>query len=222
MRDKNDYVYELTETEIAQRYYREVIGGCWAEMGKLQFDFLKQQGLKPQHRLVDIGCGALRAGVLLIPYLDEGNYYGLDINPSIMQGALHELEVAGLGPKKPHLLVDDRFNLHRFGTQFDFALAQSVFSHLPMNDIIVCLVQVAKVLEPDGRFFATFFKAPASAYIEPWKHRSGVVSYYDQDPYHYSKEEMAWMGERAGLKMDYIGKWDHPRGQHMLVYRKGD
>ena len=46
-----------------QVWHREAVGGLWEEMRRLQFDFLANQGLKPDHKLLDIGCGSMRGGV---------------------------------------------------------------------------------------------------------------------------------------------------------------
>ena len=34
-----------------QVWHREAVGGLWEEMGRLQFDFVANQGLKPDHKL---------------------------------------------------------------------------------------------------------------------------------------------------------------------------
>lgn len=70
------------ELQVKAGRHRDVIGGLWEEIGQLQLDFLRSRGLRSNHRIVDIGCGSLRAGVKLVAYLDPGNYYGTDINPS--------------------------------------------------------------------------------------------------------------------------------------------
>lgn len=53
---------QLTESEIAQKVHRELVGGMWDEIGTLQFVFLRDHGLEPSQRLLDVGCGALRGG----------------------------------------------------------------------------------------------------------------------------------------------------------------
>ncbi|HEY2200624.1 MAG TPA: hypothetical protein VGH56_01955, partial [Solirubrobacteraceae bacterium] len=57
--------------------HRAYIGGRWEEYGQLEFDFMVERGLRPEHVMLDIACGSLRAGVRLIPYLDAGNYLGI-------------------------------------------------------------------------------------------------------------------------------------------------
>jgi ubiquinone/menaquinone biosynthesis C-methylase UbiE len=38
-----------------------------------------------QHKLLDIGCGALRGGIHFINYVDAGNHYGLDLNSWLIE-----------------------------------------------------------------------------------------------------------------------------------------
>ncbi len=59
----------------------------WLQLGQLQFDYLLGHGLKPSMRMLEIGCGNLRAGRLFVGYLDAGNYYGIDISPDILLAA---------------------------------------------------------------------------------------------------------------------------------------
>src|SRR5687768_2590652 len=44
----------------------------------LQFNLLTMLGLRDEHYLLDIGCGSLCAGRLLIPYLRPGRYFGIE------------------------------------------------------------------------------------------------------------------------------------------------
>jgi SAM-dependent methyltransferase len=214
---KQYYLRELTPEEIAAGAHRDFVGGLWDEIGPLQFEFLRQQGLFPQHKLVDIGCGALRCGLPIIRYLDEGNYYGLDINASLIEAGKHELREEGLTSKQPHLLVNDKFEMASFGISFDFAIAQSVFTHLDMNLIVRCLVKVRKILKPGGKFYATFFLAPSPGHITPIKHEpGGIITNFDSDPFHYSFRELDWLATIAGLSARLIGDWNHPRSQKML------
>jgi cyclopropane fatty-acyl-phospholipid synthase-like methyltransferase len=219
MKNVNAYDRELTPEEIARGKHRDAIGGMWEEIGRLQFEFMKSRGLKPGHRLCDTGCGSLRGGIHFVRYLDAGNYFGLDINASLLEGGRRELEQAGLAGKQANLLVDDRFKMSRFGTQFDYLLAVSVFTHLYANHIVRCLVEARAVLAPHGQFLATYFNAPAPAHLESIKQMPGdVITHYDRDPFHYSIEEMTYLGSLAGLKTEAIGAWQHPRNQWMLAF----
>jgi cyclopropane fatty-acyl-phospholipid synthase-like methyltransferase len=215
----NAYGRQLTPAEIAAGEHKKFVGGLWDEIGNLQIEFLKAEGLSPDHRLADIGCGALRGGVHFVRYLDQGNYYGLDINASLIEAGKVELAQLGLMSKRPNLLVDDRFELTRFGVSFDYAIAVSVFTHLYMNHIARCLAEVKKVLKPEGKLFATFFEAPSPVHLEPIEHYPGrVVTNFDADPFHYSFSEIERLSEATGLSVEYLGDWRHPRDQQMLCF----
>jgi cyclopropane fatty-acyl-phospholipid synthase-like methyltransferase len=217
---ENQYERQLTDAEIARGEHRQFVGGMWEEIGVQQFEFLKKMGLMPHHRLVDIGCGCMRAGIHIVPYLESRRYYGIDINASLIEAGGKELSKnAANARKEPDLRVSDKFDLTQFGVQFDYALAASVFTHLYANHIGRCLVQVKKTLAPGGRFFATFFLAPDPLHLEPIPHEPGnIVTHFDQDPFHCSLEEMVMLARFAGLAVKFIGDWGHPRHQQMLCF----
>ena len=215
----NQYWQQLTAEEIAAGEHRDFVGGMWDEIGNLQMEFLKAQGLLPHHRLVDIGCGSLRGGVPFVRYLDRGNYYGFDVNASLIEAGRRELAQSGLAGKGPNLLVEDKFRMTRFRVSFDYAVAQSVFTHLYMNHIARCLAEAKKVLKPEGKLFATFFEAPSPVHLEPVEHEpGGVVTSFDADPFHYSFSEIERLAEAAALSVEYLGDWGHPRDQRMLCF----
>ena len=214
----NAYSRELSEEEIAAGVHRELVGGQWDEVGALQFYFLRLEGLRPEHTLVDIGCGALRGGVHLVVYLDEGNYCGIEGNRSLVAAGRRELEASGIN-RRARLLVNDAFEVSLFGAAFDYAIAISLFTHLPSANIARCLRAVSEVLEPHGRFYASFFQSPRSAHHEPiWHEPGGITTYFGADPFHYSWEEMVTLGGAAGLAARLIGDWRHPQQQQMLCF----
>ncbi|MEM8805926.1 MAG: class I SAM-dependent methyltransferase [Cyanobacteria bacterium P01_G01_bin.38] len=213
----NSYGQELTKEAIAKGLHRDFVGGAWDELGKIQLAFLKTKGLRPEHQFLDIGCGCLRGGLHFISYLNPGNYHGLDINASLIEAAKREIEVHHLQDKAANLLVDDQFKLGKFGQTFDFMVAFSVFTHLPMNIIIRCLSEVRPCLTTNGVLLATFFRAPSSAYLENIVHLpGGVQTNYDSDPFHYAFEEIAMMADLVGLTAEFVDDW--ARTQKMAVF----
>jgi SAM-dependent methyltransferase len=219
MKNINQYWKQLTPEEISKNYHREFVGGLWDQIGTLQFNFLQSQGISPEHKFIDIGCGALRGGIFFIRYLDRGNYYGLDINASLIDAGKIEIQKENLVEKDPTFLISDKFKLSDFEMKFDYALAQSVFTHLFSNHIQRCLVEISKVLSPNGKFFATFFEAPHPACIDTIHQIPGnTITNFDSDPFHYSFKEMQTLGNYAGLSVSYIGEWGHPRNQKMLCF----
>lgn len=220
MNNVNSYWRQLSQDEIAKGIHKEFVGGLWEELGLLQFEFLQKQGLLPEHKFLDVGCGSLRGGVHFIPYLHAGNYYGLDINTSLIEAGKIELAQINCLDKNPNLLVNDKFEFSRFGVQVDFALALSVFTHLFLNHIGRCLVEIKKILKPQGVFYATFFQAPSPVYLPHIQHQpGGITTCYDSDPFHYSLDEFQVLARNAGLITELVGEWHHPRAQKMLLFR---
>lgn len=213
----NKYWRQLTPEEIDGGAHRRMVGGMWDEIGKLQFDFMVDRGLRPHHTLLDMGCGPLRGGLHFIDYLDTGNYYGIDINRSLIAAAEIELRHAGLADKHPKLAVSDDFGAGQFGVHFDFGIAQSLFTHLPRDHIERCLRRIAPVVA--GTFFATYFEAPENNHKADLEHTpGGVTTHYDSDPFHLSFPELAETAGRAGMSARRIGPWNHPRAQHMATF----
>jgi SAM-dependent methyltransferase len=196
----------------APQWHRDAVGGMWEEIGRLQLSFLVSQGLRPQHSLLDIGCGSLRGGVHLIDYLDPGRYVGVDRDAALLHaGRDIELKPGTLPMKRPLLVEMADFDFARLGRRFEFALAQSLFTHLTLNEILRCLLQVRKVL--DGSLYATFF-AVADPLVPTRQHQE-VVTTLDTDPFHYPASVLACLAAEVRLEFSFMGEWGHPRGQQM-------
>jgi SAM-dependent methyltransferase len=201
--------------------HRAVVGGLWEQMGDKQFEYLVEQGLRPEHRFLDVGCGSLRGGVHFVRYLEPGHYCGLDIQQHLLDAGRKELVAAGLDPDSASLIQDDAFRFGRFEQQFDFALAQSVFTHLPLNTIMRCLAEIEPVLRSGGRFYATFFQHPGPRLnTEPLRQSETVTTHPDADPFHYDPDAFRWAVEGSTLDVELVGDWDHPRNQQMLLFTK--
>lgn len=200
--------------------HRAFVGGRWDQHGKTQLDSLVSQGLRPDHTFLDIGSGAFRAGRHLIDYLEPAHYYGIDINKSLLEvgyeNELSDEQRAKLPLGNIH--ATDRFDADFGGVQFDLAIAQSVFSHISLNNARVCLHRVAKVMKPGGRCFVTFFEGPEGAPID--KMLTKPRRFHERNPYWYTRSDMRWVARDEPWKMRYIGDWGHPAGQRMLEYTR--
>lgn len=213
------------EAAVRNGKHREVIGGLWDEVGQLQADFLISMGLKPHHKLIDIGCGSLRGGVKLVPYLDTGNYFGTDINACLLgAGYTIELAAAGVQHKVPReqLVADGSFDFSWAPVRFDFAVAQSLFTHLPIDMMRLCLERLAPAMAPRAVMYATFFEVPQNQPTgTPYRHAPGTITTHgDKDPFHFSLDQIEQACLGLPWKLVYIGEWGHPRGQRMLQFTR--
>lgn len=200
--------------------HRTFVGGMWDKLGQLQLDFLRAQGLEPGHRFLDVGCGALRAGRLIAAYLDHGNYYGIDINHELITiGYERELDDTTRAKlPEANLRATDRFDAD-FGVPFDMAIAQSIFSHVGLNWIRLCLARLGASMAPGGRFYATFFEEgddfPIDGISDSKKGR-----FTERNVYWYYRDDLRWATERTPFEFRYVGDWNHPRGQVMAEFTR--
>ena len=190
--------------------HRMAVGGLWEEIGELQMSFLIKNGLKPEHRFLDIGCGALRLGAKLVPYLDRGNYCGIDINGDLIKAGIDkELARGSLKEKAPNFVVSGQFEFDYFPHKFDYIMAQSLFPHLSLDGIIACLLNAKKKLSDNGVIYATFYEADSE---DDLVRKNGPGKQY-ADFYSLAADFL-------GLDFRYMGDWGHPRGQKMLAFIK--
>lgn len=102
--------------------------------------------------MVEVGCGPLRAGRMFIPYLLPGHYFGIEPNRWVVEeGIKHELGEGVLEVKRPTFWFVDDFSADGFGSGFDYALAQSVFSHTYPGMTLAGLRGISKALAPGAR-----------------------------------------------------------------------
>jgi predicted TPR repeat methyltransferase len=219
------YDKDWVQAAVARGEHRALIGGMWDEIGRLQFNFLRNSGLTPSNRLFDIGCGSLRLGVHAIDYLASANYWGTDLNQALLDaGYEKEIVPAGLADKLPrsNLVVDEEFTFTGIPNEMDFVIATSVFTHLPLNHMRVCLVNLARhITSPCTFFFTVFTPSEGSPITEPFHHpRGGVVTYSHRDPYHYNLADLHHAAVETPWSVEFIGDWNHPRNQMMVRARK--
>ncbi|MDB5492892.1 MAG: class SAM-dependent methyltransferase [Phenylobacterium sp.] len=132
-------------------------------------EFLVANGLRPDHHLLDVGCGIGRLAVALTGYLSPpGAYDGFDIMPVAIRWCRRITE---RHPNFRFRLVDlksDRYRPSATGrasafvfpypdATFDFVVLTSVFTHMLPADMGNYLSQIARVLKPGGRCLISYY-----------------------------------------------------------------
>lgn len=191
-------------------HYRAFVGPPqnYDLMSANQFNLLTLMGLREEHSLLDVGCGSLRGGRLFIPYLLPGRYFGLEPNRWLVEeGVRNELGDDLVRLKQPTFLHEEDFNLSAFGRQFDFLLAQSIFSHAAPRQIARCLDQAKRVMKPGALFLANYQKG-ASDY--------GGLDWVYPGCCDYTPAGMERMVQEHGLRCRPVA-WFHPNDLAWLV-----
>lgn len=195
-------------------WHQQTVGGGFFRAGLAQLKILKTYGLEAHHKLLDVGCGSLRLGVQAIEYLDSGNYYGIDCDNELLKvGIEKELKTrSGLSEKNPSFCVNDSFDTSDFiNVEFDFVMANSVFTHLSPPAIEKCLEATSKKMKVGGKFLATYNTA-----LRGVNHFG--LPYPQMTRYRFDLFEI--MAAKLGLIVDNIGGWgirQNVRGDQLLM-----
>lgn len=185
-------------------HYRAYVGppADYDLVAAMTFNLITTLGLRQHHTVLDIGCGSLRIGRLLIPCLNVGNYSGIEPNKWLVEeGILRETGRDQIRLKKPKFyysdsaanLIPDRF--------YDYAIAQSVFSHCGPDVIERWLAEASNFLVETGALAATFLVDEQDNTNQGWIYPECV---------YYRAETMSRFAQNAGLKFSILD-WKHPR-----------
>jgi SAM-dependent methyltransferase len=202
------------------RHYRAYVGPPrqFDFMGATQFRLLTTLGLREHHSVLDFGCGSLRAGRLLIPYLLPGRYYGLEPNRWLIEdGISRQLGAELIELKRPIFLYNSDFSAAHFGVQFDFILAQSIFSHAGPDIVSVALSSFKRCLKTDGLALATFIQPAQLGGAE----ESNAPGWLYPGCLSYNVETVIMLINNAGLSGRPI-PWFHPRQTWFVIAHSPD
>jgi SAM-dependent methyltransferase len=186
-------------------HYRAYVGRpeLYDLIAAMTFNLLTTLGLRQHHSMLDVGCGSLRIGRLLIPYLNKDKYIGIEPNEWLVrQGIRHEIGETLLQIKRPKFyFTDSPAILGDVKIAFDFAVAQSIFSHCGLDLIAPWLSFIAKSLVLNGALVATFLPSEKDNIEAGWIYPACVS---------YKPDTLRGMAAEAGLRFEILD-WRHPR-----------
>jgi SAM-dependent methyltransferase len=172
-----------------ERDAHDAIGGLWEEYGDLSLVFLIEQGLKPQHRLLDFGCGMGRLARKVVPYLEPRNYFGCDISGRALDYARNLAIQEGWDGRVPTFM-----RAHTPLPTVDYVWAFSVMIHLPAEEVRAAFRLVRTTMHPNTRFLFSY--VPAKNHI-----RTDLKQF--KHPYEFYEE----CAKDCGLSLDHVPSW---------------
>lgn len=222
LRDAFDTVTGHRDPLVPPRRSMFVGPGDFRDIGdELLALLVREGGLRPCDRVLDIGCGIGRLARPMTAYLDpSGSYAGFDvvaegiefcdtrITPRFPNFRFELADVAN-GTYNPGGSADPAdFRFPYPDESFDVAAATSLFTHLAPNAAANYLHEAARVLVPGGRLVATFFvlDPAAAAAVErgtamhAFRHRIGDGAWvvHGDAPEEAVAYEPAWLQRRLG------------------------
>jgi cyclopropane fatty-acyl-phospholipid synthase-like methyltransferase len=196
-------------------HYRAYVGPPedYDLIAAMSFNLLTTLGLRQHHSLLDIGCGSLRIGRLLIPYLNRGRYFGIEPNEWLVhEGIRRELGETLVQIKQPRFFFSDSPEaMAQAKIKFDFALAQSIFSHSGLDLIKGWLSAISRTLARDGALVATFLIGEQDSAQTGWIYPDCV---------NYRPATVERAAADANFRFEILD-WKHPRQTWALFAAPG-
>ena len=186
-------------------HYRAFVGPPkrYGFMTLSQLALLTALGLEETDAVLDFGCGSIRLGRSLIPFLRPGRYFGIDPYTWLIEDGLKaETGEEIMTVKAPRFSDEAGFDCTVFGERFDFIIAQSIVTHAGVPSTEKLFETAARALKDDGVFVLSYKKGaddidPPTA---PWTYPHNVT---------YPEAWLKALSERTGLVWREL-PWRHP------------
>ena len=206
-----EFYRQVMADDVVHKTPRGAVGTAseerWLAIGRRQFDYLTAHGLARDDRLLEIGCGNLRAGWRFIDWLEPGRYTGVDISPEIVIEANRTIVDSGLQEKRPEIRLFDGLDLGFLPAGlYDVVHAHSVFSHAPPEVVGTLLSQAFRLLKPGGFFDFTYNLSETG---ETW----GFLA----EDYYYPFEVIIGMATDAGFTAEPAEGWSYKQDKIRAV-----
>ncbi|QEL15849.1 class I SAM-dependent methyltransferase [Limnoglobus roseus] len=154
-----DYHREYARTDLTQNYWLIVGPSTKAEydrLAKLKLQHLIDLGLRPDSRLLDVGCGTGQVAQTCAEYLsDKGFYFGTDVGAEGIEFCKQRFPRPNF-----RFAVNEATTLPIHGETFDAACYFSVFTHTYLDETALLLAETERLLAPWGWVFADLFTSP--------------------------------------------------------------
>jgi len=158
----------LPPAHLRLYYYRTLNPEAFLRACRNASQELINRGLRPEHRVLDIGSGIGNLAIGLRDYL-RGGYDGIDVHPEAVgwcQRAItprhpgfrfHHANLASRAYNPVGLKPSSEYRFPFHDSRFDFVLLYSVFTHMLPADVQRYVNEIARLLAPGGVCVASYF-----------------------------------------------------------------
>lgn len=197
----------------------------WDGLMRRAISVLLQQGLRENTMFLDVGCGPLRMGRYLIPFLLPCHYFGLEPEKKILLEAFRKELILPWGNqfieyKQPRFAHNPDFDLSEFGdVKFDMVLACQVFIHCGREQFRQCLVSVRDRLADGGKFIVTISLSPRDEdkEVEKSPDRHWSYRYASHAGTYYRRDSFVQLILESGFYPYHLGTGRSFEGNHWVL-----
>ena len=187
------------EEMMAREGFLGVPVESFEQAGRTQLIDLLVQGLRPESRVLDFGCGCLRIAYWLVRFLDPDCYCGIEPAQNRVRLGLQYLFTPELlAAKRPRFDHNSVFNSSGFQARFDFALARSIWTHGSKTQIESTLDAFVRDSTPEAIFLASYL--PATSAEEDYQGKIWVGTSHESDVPGVIRHRLSWLIKQCGRR----------------------
>jgi SAM-dependent methyltransferase len=205
--DDIDYYKAYATADLARDYWT-VVGPSSKEeydrLGRAKLETLREVGLTPDSKILDVGCGTGQLAGPLESFLsDRGLYVGTDIGEEAVVFCRERF-------RRPNFrfLRNEMTSLPLDGERFDFVCFFSVFTHTYPDETVLLLAEASRLLAPGGVVIGDVFTSPL---VERCSGNRGAVE--------LNRDHFLRLVRLAGLRADVLASWPWQKFARREVFR---
>jgi hypothetical protein len=203
-------VQARAEEMMSRHGFLGVPTGTFELGGRTHLITLLREGLNPESKVLDIGCGCLRIAYWLIRFLDPGCYHGIEPARQRVEYGLQYLFAPGeVEVKQPRFDFNPNFDSSVFGARFDFFLAVSIWTHACKRQIEASLDSFVRDSTSTGVFLTTYF--PTESSDDDYKGDRWVGTSHESDTPGVIRHSLAWIAgqcQKRRLRLEELPGMD--------------
>jgi SAM-dependent methyltransferase len=146
-------------------------------VAEVQLKILRDSGLLPHHKVLEIGSGTGRLLNKLGPYLSDGSWTGVDIVPQLVEICHDRIKRLNLNESRFKVFQTSATGDYLGFSEFDFIFGFSVFTHMESEDIMNFLRNLHAVAHNQTKALFTFL---------PLEHAYGRLNFIHESLIPYS------------------------------------
>ena len=181
--------------------------GLFEIAGRKQLITLLSEGLHPNSKVLDLGCGCLRGGYWLIHFLAPDCYFGIEPNRKMLDAGIRILlEPEHIDIKKPKFDGNANFDFSIFGVTFDFLVARSIWTHASKYQIKRMLDGFVSYSNVESVFLTSYLRSSLLK-RDDYKGRNWVGRSHESDKPGVVRHDLSWIRKECadrGLVADEI------------------